>query len=616
MTQHHTLTLVPDVLAETARGHVCAAYARYSDSDLQSVSSNEQQIRACREAAAKDGGQIPGENVFADAGVLGSEEDRPELNRLMDVIRSKRANFKHLYVFETARLARDSELASRLRKFFAFHGIILHFVSNGMVSGSSGFDLQHGMHSLFDQQFSKTLAANVRRGHKDQLLKGYVPYGRCYGYRNVSILDPTLNDSFDDKRRRVGVKHEIDPVESEVVRLIFDLYLRHGYGYQAICKRLNELGYKSPRKPTKNTVRGWQTSAIRTILSNARYIGIITHSKVETLRDPETKKFVHRQRPESEWVSFTNTDLRIISDEDFEAVRARMTQQKDRKDQQKQGGLNRTHQSRTYLWSGLLKCGECGGALSICQPNTYMCTTNFRKLGCRNRLKLNRDSLERHLMETLAAALKRSETFQRMEQAFTAEIRKQQEQQRRAAAYNAARRDSAQAEILRLTKEAEGLVLAMAQHGFSDTFSRVLREKEVQKQALIELVSLEEQRYVEINDHEVREYLSKALENLADVLMSDPIRCRDEIRKRVTGLMLDPIMLGNAPAYRIRGDVRLFGGEEPKMLSGNGSISAKHLEFTVGLNGLTLKMDKKGQILRVLAADEVAGGELLLRVAA
>jgi hypothetical protein len=114
----------------------------------------------------------------------------------------------------------------------------------------------------------------------------------------------------------------------------------------------------------------------------------------------------------------------------------------------------------------------------------------------------------------------------------------------------------------------------------------------------------------------VREYLSQALENLADVLMSDPIRCKDEIRKRVNALILDPIEFENGPAYRIRGDVRLFGGEEPKMLSGNGSISAKHLEFTVGLNGLILKMDHKGQILRVQAADEGAGEELSLRAAA
>ena len=271
MTLNRTIIVANNILEQAARGIECTAYARYSDAELQNDNSIQQQLRACRDGAARDGGHIPDANVFADAGVLGSEEDRPELNRLKGLIRSKKATFKHLYIFETARLTRDAEFAAFLRKFFKHHQITLHFVSNGMVSGSSGFDLQHGMHSLFDQQFSVTLGSNVKRGHKEQLLNGFVPYGRCFGYKNVSQIDPTQSESFDNRRRRLGVKHEIDPVEAEVIRMIFDLYLRHGYGYLTIAKRLNELSYKSPRKPHKNAVRGWGTSAIRTVLANLRY---------------------------------------------------------------------------------------------------------------------------------------------------------------------------------------------------------------------------------------------------------------------------------------------------------------------------------------------------------
>jgi hypothetical protein len=57
-------------------------YGRYSDAEMQSKSSIDQQIKACRDAAAKENADIPDDCVFADHGIRGAEENRPELNRL------------------------------------------------------------------------------------------------------------------------------------------------------------------------------------------------------------------------------------------------------------------------------------------------------------------------------------------------------------------------------------------------------------------------------------------------------------------------------------------------------------------------------------------------------
>ena len=585
-----------------------AVYARYSDAELQRASSNDQQIRACREAAGRDNGYIPDSNIFADKGLRGADEGRPQLQRLMDVVRSGKARFKRLYIFDTSRFARDEELTHKLKKFFKFHNITLYFVTSGMKSGTSGFEVQHAIFSMMDEQYSVALGENVKRGHKEQLLKGYLPYGRCYGYASIAKLDPTCSDSYDSRRSREGVIQTINPAEADVVRLIYELYLREGLGYEAIARRLNELDHKSPRKPTKNPIRGWQTSAIRTILKNVRYTGLILHGRVETIKNPKTKKLVHRARPESEWTRYENPNLRIISDEDFQTVKAQMDRRKDKGEQRKRGGLARTEKSRGYVWSGLFKCGECGGAISICQPNTYMCTSAYRKLNCRNMTKLNRDSVQRHLMEAMASGLKRACTFEWLEDSLLTDVRSQQARMRQSAAGLASRREIATTELLQLNSELDGLAVAMMKHGFSETFSAILREKEARKAVLVEILENDPKPTLEIAEKDIAEFLSTGLEGLADILLSDPIRCKEELSKRVNHLILEPIVFENSPGYRVRGDLRIFGGNEPKMLSGNGGITAKHLDLTLGLDGLILKLDSRGAVLRIVWKGRAVGG--------
>ena len=62
-------------------------YGRFSVADNENNTSIAQQLRACREAAGKDGHEIPDDCAFSDPGVRGSVEDRPRLNRLFDLLR-------------------------------------------------------------------------------------------------------------------------------------------------------------------------------------------------------------------------------------------------------------------------------------------------------------------------------------------------------------------------------------------------------------------------------------------------------------------------------------------------------------------------------------------------
>jgi hypothetical protein len=566
-------------------------YGRYSDTELQNKDSIDQQLLASRTDAAKQGQVIPQERVFADAGIRGSEDDRPELNRLQNLIRSG-VKCIDLYIFDTSRLARDREIAARLQKFFDFHRVRVHYVANGMISGNASFNLQHAIYSAFDQQFSRTLGENVKRGHRHRFETGYFAGARCYGHRHVPDIDPACADSYNRRRRR-GVWVELDPVESEVVRVAFRLY-RGGKGYTSIARYLNEQGIRSPRRPTRNSIRCWSASSVRTILSNERYIGIVRLGVLETLKDPDTKKVVHRKRPEAEWKTYHAEGLRIVSDEEFYAV-AKLRASRDTR---KTGGLNKA--KGVYIWSGLLKCGVCEGSITICQPGIYMCSTAYKKGGCTNRMKLSRLALERDLTELLVRMVREARSFDAMVEAVAQEVNRQQEEAEKAAKAASANRETVEVKLSSFNKEISGLVASLIQHGFSEAISTALREREAHKKLLLQQIEKAENKEVTYFTREqVAEFLSSGLSEMAEILLADTKTCREEIHKRVSHLMLTPVTLENHPAYEISGDLRLFNEEKAKILGCNGSITVKHFGLNLNLSGLILKLEANGNILRI-----------------
>ncbi len=577
-------------------------YGRFSLADNENNTSIAQQLRACREAAAKDGHEIPDDCAFADHAVRGSVEDRPGLNRLFDLLRSRAIKCTDLYIFDTSRLARDEELAMKFQKFFNFYKVRVHYVANGMVSGTAGFDLQHVIFSGLDAQYSKTLGQNVRRGQIDQLERGYAAMARTYGYKHVDDIDPAHADSF-DRRNRKGVLAVLDPEQSEVVRLIFRLYLA-GKGYDAIARYLNENGIRSPRRPTKSRLRLWSTTSVRTILTNERYIGNIHYGKLATVRDPETRKIVHQKRPEGDYRKFHFEELRIVSDAEFEAVRKLRASRDTLGAQRKSGGLAKG--KGTYIWSGLLKCGRCGGPINVCQPDTYMCSTYYRRGGCTNETKLNRLALERDLTEYLVRMVREARSFDSMVDAVVNEAKRQQAEAEKAREAGIEGRENLQARLQKLRQEVDNLTSAVATLGLSDALSNGLRDREAQAKLLRQqLDSLEQKPGVWFTRAEVADFLSDGLAELANILLSDPQTCRDEIRDRVDHLILSPTIFEGQPSLEITGDLRLFNEEKIKMLGCNGPITAKHLALS--LSGLVLKLESNGKILRVALLNENHG---------
>jgi site-specific DNA recombinase len=89
------------------------------------------------------------------------------------------------------------------------------------------------------------------------------------------------------------------------------------------------------------------------VANNELYLGRILYNRQRFLKDPETGKRIARPNPEHEWATKEVPELRIIEDDLWEQVQVLKQRYSSR--------WGNKRQSRKRLFSGLLKCGCCGG---------------------------------------------------------------------------------------------------------------------------------------------------------------------------------------------------------------------------------------------------------------
>lgn len=593
-----------------------AVYARYSD-EKQRKSSIEDQVRNCRGEAKQVGCWIPEANIFADPDVRGSLEHRPELDRLMEIVRSGRAPFRDLFIADTSRLARNSALAPKLRKFFDHHGVRLHFVENGMKSGTSGFNLQHTFQGYIDEQYSEQLGEKVSRGQIGCVLKGYMPSGTCFGYRNVPEEHPTRTAMY-GRPEVIGVRQVCYDGQVKVVLLIFRMYAAGEGGYGQIAQKLNQMGVLSPREAVKNTVRGWNHATVRAILNNERYIGRVTFRKTKTSRDPETGRLKHKKRPEAEWVTYFDPSLQIVPDELWAAVRARQRLVRDTFGGVKAGGMARSPVSQSYLFSGLLRCGCCGGSMVLTNgpEGAYKCSNARRKSGCSNHQSIHRRSLEGQLMDRLATTIRAEANIGEFTRLFRQRLNVELQRREEAVASAVSGKDGLFEERRQLTVALENLAEEVAAHGGSDTLRSMMRRKEKRKAEVDVLLSQSNSPAKQVSDAEIDNFLRKAFAELGDTLLGDPLRSRQELQKRISWLTLTPIIHDGSPAYVVSGNVGLFSDEDVVMLRCTMDSTAGHHSFDISLTGSVLKLGAGSRVVSVLGPTLASEPVKLLREAA
>jgi len=228
--------------------------------------------------------------------------------------------------------------------------------------------------------------------------------GRCFGYTSVKNGDGSA-------------KLEVNKEQAEIVQRIFRLCAESGYSLKSIAHTLNSEGVLAPQPQKGRFSRSWCLSSVRHVLLNRRYVRKTIWNTKRKLRVPGTSKRVYRRRPESEWTTLDTPHLRIVSDELFAAAGRRFEKVKRTLGRPGQESSGLIVGPRRYLFSGLLKCAECGGSITLVSgrgrngADRYGCSLHHQRgvTVCSNSLLVRRDELEESLLKGLSESVLKTE---------------------------------------------------------------------------------------------------------------------------------------------------------------------------------------------------------------
>ncbi len=438
-------------------------YARYS-SDQQREASIEDQIRLCKERIAREGWTLV--QVYRDSAMSGATTLRPGYQAMLEGARE--AGFDVVVAEALDRLSRDQEDVAALFKRLQFAGIKLVTLGEGEIGA-----LHIGLKGTMNALFLKDLADKVRRGLRGRIEDGKSGGGNSYGYDVVRTLDA--------QGEPVRGERRINPDEAATVREIFERYAA-GASPRRIATDLNARGVPAPRGGawSASTLYGNRNRGTG-VLNNEMYIGRLIWNRLRYAKDPETGKRRSRANANEAVIASEAPGLAIVSPELWDAVKARQATLENR-------GAKTTNESADadpapapfwskqrprYLFSGLMRCGVCGGGFSKISAAHFGCSTARNKGDsvCANRLTIRRDVLEATVMDGLRHRLMDPALFKVFALEFTAEWNRLQAD---AGASLAALR----AEHDRVVRQIERLVDALADGAPAERIKQKLRDLE------------------------------------------------------------------------------------------------------------------------------------------
>lgn len=549
----------------------CAIYARYS-SDLQHDRSIEDQSRNCKLFAQRRGWSVLEEHIYADRALSGSTmAGRPALQRLLNAAELKVKPFDCLLVDDTSRLSRNKVEQGQIIQDLQDCGVFIYFVSDNIDTRDEiTQDVILPVYGIKDSLYCRDLAKKTKRGMEGQVLKGFNPGGRTYGYCYERVLDPSgLIDKKTQQVRSLGTRIFTDEERAKVIRQIFAMYAS-GYGLKSIATALTDQGI-TPPSPERQLQRGaktlsWCPNAIRVMLRNPKYIGDWTWNKTVSTRKRRTGKRTYTARPREDWVEHKDPALAIVDQDIWQAVQNRFSRQS--------GAQRRTEIAprRSYLLSGLLKCGICGSSLIVTSIHKggdidYRCSFNWQRgaKACPNNVRIKGVEIENLVIEAIKTHLLTPELIA----LITAEVNRIIDQHLLEQKSQFGRLSSRRQ---KLSQEVQNLVDVIAKSGLaSATATSTIQSKELEMAELEHQISAQSDsnqgRHIQISPTTITSFLDR----LSELLRSDITSARVEIGKLIGQLSAQPTEIDGKRGLLFTGKPKIDGFLG--VLSGSSNLS-------------------------------------------
>jgi site-specific DNA recombinase len=249
------------------------------------------------------------------------------------------------------------------------------------------------------------------------------------------------------------------------------------------------------------------------------------------------------------------------------------------------GGMTRTEASRRFLFSGLLRCGLCGGNMTITttRPARYGCANHRSKSTCLNKVTISLDVLESEFLSSLTANLQDLDTREHLIQSLFEYLTANRTRLVGGADQQAKQKAELEEARQVLTKQQGNLVRAVRESGHSRALLSDLAEVEGRLSRITEtLANMSAPPPTPIKKADVREFAESNAHAFLEILRGSPESLRNYLQQRITSITLTPDSLERGALYGVSGDVGIFSGDEGVLQSNQVDPIALH--YTIPIN--------------------------------
>ena len=297
----------------------CAVYVRVSTDDQRDNGySIDSQLRMIKEYCEKNDYSIV--DVYNDAGHSGKDLMRPEMQRLLADIKSKKID--KLIAIKVDRLTRNNYDGFWLLNYCEEHDVKIELILEPYDVSTANGEMIFGMNLVFGQRERKEIGARTKRAMEEMALEKVHPSKAPFGY----------------VRNKDTGHLEIEPIEAQVVKEIFKL-CQEGNSTRGIATIMQDNNaYLKNGK--------WRADSVYKILTNSIYIGIFEYGKYK--------------RKQQDILRVKDYCEPIIDETTWNATRNVLVKNK-----------HSNYGEFIHLFSGLVKCPICGSIMASSESFKY-----------------------------------------------------------------------------------------------------------------------------------------------------------------------------------------------------------------------------------------------------
>ena len=501
-------------------------YCRLSkDDDLQGESASISNQRELLTSVCKAQGWNIAE-VYQDDGFTGLNMDRPGLQKLLHDIELGKINL--VITKDLSRLGRNYlQTGHLIEDFFPRHGV-RYIALNDSIDTQAESNEIAPFKNILNEMYSRDISKKVHSSYMVSARKGsFTGTVAPLGYKK----DPEQHGHL-----------LIDEETAPIIRRIFNMALQ-GHGPNYIRRKLEEekvpcpawwnreRGLRNTRKTKwevadpENGMYMWDFSVIKDLLMNPVYTGCMASQK----KNYRFKIGTISEKKPDEWLVVEGTHEPIIDRATFDIVQEKL---RSRQRVRNNGELS--------LFAGVLKCGECGKALThriamVHEPKPVYCCKTYNAYGkghCTQHRILEED-LTRIVLDKIRecaaeASVDSDDVAKRLRETVEESERHRQEKANAELAANETRLTALTQMVTRLYEDR--MMDRISEENFTMLMAKTQTEQEELK-ARISLIKQEQARVERsaFDDAQWRE----AFQQYADITELDPITLNKLVRQIV-----------------------------------------------------------------------------------